>query len=111
AHDDGLVEQAGCRWHRHERRHLHPATGLPEDGHVPGIAAERRNVVPHPSEGRDEVQHAGLARAVISQWKVSERAESVIDRHDDDVLSCREPVAPEGWFGPSAVEEGAAVEP
>ena len=75
----GAVEQPRAVGHRHQRRHLSTAAGLPEDGHEIRIAAEALDVRLHPLERRDDVEHAGgagsgkVGAADVAEIGVAER--------------------------------------
>src|SRR3546814_12663704 len=56
AHRDRLVEQPPGRGHRHQRRDLGAAARLAEKGDIAGIAAEGRDVPPHPLEREDQIE-------------------------------------------------------
>jgi len=97
-HDDRAVEQPfrgrKCRQHRG----FSAAARLPEDRDVPRIAAEPRDVVAHPFEGRYQIEQRqvrgareALARAgQPGKPQVSERIQPVIDADGDDVVLPRE---------------------
>ena len=59
--DHGAVEQAARRRHGQQDADLPAAARLAEDRHVAGIAAEPLDIVAHPFERGDEVEHAGIA--------------------------------------------------
>ncbi len=72
------------------------AAGLPEDGDVAGIAAEIRDVIAHPLERLDAIEHAHVARlrilraAQIRQVQVAEYVEPVVHCHHYDVMLGRQ---------------------
>jgi len=72
---------------------------LAEDGDETRIAAELLDVVAHPLERSDDVQHSGAAgkRKVgfrpLSDVRVSEHVQPMVDRDDHDVVGEREPCA------------------
>jgi hypothetical protein len=86
------VEQALCVRHAHQRAHLAAPAGLAEDRHVAGIAAEIRDVVSHPFECGDRVEHPNVAgmrvflAAQFAQIQISEHVEAMIYCHHDDVV-------------------------
>ena len=71
--------------HRHQRRDFSAAARLPEDRDEIRIAAEAVDVVAHPLERRDDVEHAGAAgqREVgshrLAEIGVAEHVQPVID--------------------------------
>ena len=91
--DDGAMEQPLRRRHRQQRRDLPAAAGLTEDRHRARIAAELRDVVAHPVERCDDVEHADVAgrrelrAAGFAERREAEHVQAVIDRHDDDVAA------------------------
>ena len=58
-HDGAVEEAARCR-HRHERLHFAAAARLTEDRHIARVAAELRDVVAHPLQGREHVERARI---------------------------------------------------
>ncbi len=94
--DDRAVEQPFGGRHREQRRDLAAAAGLAEHGHVAGVAAELRDVRPHPGKRVHDVEHAHGARlrerlaAELGQRREAEHVQAMIDRHDDHVAAARE---------------------
>jgi len=88
------VEQPLRGGHGQQRAYFGTAAGLAEDGDIVRIAAEPGNVIAHPFERLDDVQHpdiagVGVLRAADSrQVQIAEDVEPVIDRHDHDVVAC-----------------------
>ena len=79
-----------------QRGHLGAATGFAEDRHVRRITAERRDVVAHPLERRYEVEHPRVPRRRefgprnLREVQIPEDAQSVIQRHDDNIAASRQ---------------------
>ncbi len=78
--------------HGHERANLASASGLPEDRHVGGVAAEIRNIVPHPFERSHQVEHSRIGRvrelvAVFGEIQISESVQPVVEADQDDITS------------------------
>ena len=113
--EDRAVEQPARGGRREQRSHAHAARGLAEDRHVPGVAAERGDVLAHPFERADLVAQAEVrvdaARAQLGVVQEAERAEPVVDRHDDHVAAPREPRAVVEEGRARAHHERAAVDP
>lgn len=68
-----------------ERAGADGARGLAGDGDPVGVAAEGRDVVPHPLEGGDLVAQAGVGGGVREQ-SVALHTQSVVDRHADHAV-------------------------
>ncbi len=115
--NDRFMKEAVRRGHRHQHADLRAATALPEDGNVSGVAAESPDIVADPLERRDDVEHTGISgrreffAADLLQLQVTERAEAVVDRHNDHVA----PGAQIGSVVPGRIagagDERAAVTP
>ena len=78
AHGDRSMKESLRRRHRHQRRDLAAASRLTEHGNVARITPERRDVVLDPSERRDDVEHADVARTrpLLSCVEVGEMQEA-----------------------------------
>jgi hypothetical protein len=111
------MEEPRCRRHAEQGADLPAAARLAKNRDVVGVPAERSDVVPHPLEGRSEVERARIARigvllaGELGQVEEPEVAEPVIDGHDDHVAASGQPPpvvlrAAAGAGGP-----GPAVEP
>ena len=89
----------------------------PNTRDVRGIAAEGRDVLPHPGERRDLIEQTRIGRRVLRfalerrQMQEAERAEPVVDRHHHDVAAPGEARAVVDGLRSRAGGEGAAVEP
>jgi hypothetical protein len=89
---DGAMEKALGAIGGHERAGFEAAAGFAEDEDLAGIAAEGRDVVAHPFERGDHVEHAGDAAirelfAVGGKVEVAEEVEAVVDGDDDNVTA------------------------
>jgi len=94
--DCPMIETVGGG-HAHQHRDFAPAAGLAEDCHVAGIAAECTDILSHPMQGQDQVEHADIARFPISlrarkigQMQIAERPDAVANRDDDDIPAARQ---------------------
>ena len=82
--------------HRKQCRNLPATARLAKHHHVARVAAKLCDVVAHPFERKDDVEHAGVAGAgKVRPARVFERGESqhvepMIDRDDHDVAASRE---------------------
>ena len=89
--DDRPVEQAGRRGGGEERADLCSTTRLTEDRDALGIPAEADDVVADPPEACHQVEQAGIGGADVAlapqlgEIQVTQGAEPVVHRHDDDV--------------------------
>ena len=86
AHCDRPVEHPFGSGHCHHRRDFRPATGLAEHRDIGRITPERGNIVPHPTQGQDEIQLTyiaaiGKARIEPREIKIAQRIEPMIDGH------------------------------
>ena len=90
------MEQPLSRRHSQQRAHLAASAGLPEDGDVARIAAERGDIVAHPFKGGDQIQQADVAGLRVffatqfGQVQVAEHIEAMIDGDNDHVLFGRQ---------------------
>jgi hypothetical protein len=101
-------QPCGAR-HREQRAAGHGACRLADDGHRARVAAERRDVVAHPFQGRNLVEKAEVRRRV-GQEREPLDAEPVVDRDGDEAVAGeRGPVRQRYGAGP--VDERAAVDP
>ena len=65
----------------------HRPGALAEQSHVVGVAAERADVPLDPAQARQLVVESGVARgARVVEAEEAERADTVADRDDDDVV-------------------------
>ena len=74
------------------------AQSWPIQTRYPGIAAETRDVIPHPLERGDDVKHAGvhgtgILFAEFRQVEKSERVQTVVDGYDHHVTAAGQIVA------------------
>lgn len=81
--------------HREQARDIHRAGGLAEDGDVAGVAAEGRNLVPDPLEGRHLVQHRLIAGGVepapgLPGPEEPEGPQAIVDGDDHPVTAPHE---------------------
>ena len=114
--DDRLVEEALRRRHRQQRAHLAAAAGLAEDRHVARVAAKARDVVAHPLQRRDDVQHAHVAgirelRARRAQIQMPDDVQAMVDAHDDDIAGPRQVRAVVAERRPGPVGVAAPMNP
>ena len=90
------MEQSPGSGHRHQRGDLPSAARLPEDRDELRIAAEAADVVAHPLQRRDDVEHAdGAGGGKVgarggAEVREAEHVQPVIDCDDDHVVSVRE---------------------
>ena len=113
--DRAVVETCGRR-HAEQGGDLPAAAGLPLDRHSVRVAPEGLDVVANPLEGEDQVELGGVARVrevgiELAEMEVSERAESMVERHRDDVLAQRDVASVRALPGAPADGEAAAVDP
>ena len=93
------MKESFCGRHPEQRRGLHAATRFAEDQHVLRVAAEIFDVVAHPLERRDEIEHADVARegvlrpGEVGKVEKAETAESMVDGDVHDVAAARRVVA------------------
>src|SRR3546814_15848421 len=78
--------------HRHQRRDLGAAARLAEKGDIAGIAAEGRDVPPHPLEREDQIELPRIAavretRIEPREIEIAERVQPVVDRDHDDIAA------------------------
>src|SRR5262249_12647969 len=92
---DRPVEQPARLRGEEQRVDVLPTCRLAEDRHVARIAAERRDVVPHPAERAHGVEGAEVSRCVLvagrgggerGMAEPAERTEPVLNRDDDEVM-------------------------
>src|SRR5262249_1011849 len=94
--DDRAMKQAARRRHRQQYADFAAAARLAEDRHVAGIAAEPLDIITHPTQRRDEIEHPGVARmrpglaADTRQMQKAENIEAVVDADDDDIAAARQ---------------------
>jgi hypothetical protein len=115
--DDRAIEQPSRERRRDELSDAHPARRLAEDRDAPRIAAELRDVAPHPAQRRDLIEQPVVAGRALWRFRgergvreEAERAEPVVERDDDGAL-LRQPAAVVPLLAPEAGEESAAVDP
>ncbi len=100
---------SGCAArHAEQRQHRAAARRLPGDRDPGGVAAERRDVVAHPLEGEQPVEHATVHRGIRDPAEAVE-AEAVRDRHGDDAVAVERRAVVPGARG-GAREVAAAVD-
>ena len=88
---DRATEVAGASGRHDVQAHAVPTGGLPVNGHVVRIAAERRDIVAHPGERRALIEEAVVARRGIrgilggkrGVAEKPERPEAIVGRDDD----------------------------
>ena len=66
--DDGTRNKVAGQWGRDERLDAHGAGALSHDGDVVRVATELGNVIFHPHQGRNLVQHAVVARDMVETF-------------------------------------------
>src|ERR1700742_2589822 len=78
-----------------------------------GIAAERADIVAHPTQGEQLILQAEIAalRIVVAEEQPAEIAEAVVERDDDEAVLARLPRSVEPGAAARPAEEGAAVNP
>jgi hypothetical protein len=115
--DHRAVEEALRGRHDQERADLSAAARLAEDRDVAGIAAKRGDVVAHPTERRDHVERAGIARpreafaADVFQMQIAADVEPVVDADHDDIAALGEVGAVGDRAVARAIGERAAMQP
>ena len=62
AHDDRAMKETLRGRHAGQNADFSAAARLAEDRYVTGVSAERRDVLPHPVERLDDVEHPDVAR-------------------------------------------------
>ena len=91
AEGDALVDEPLGGRHRGDDADFAATAGLADDGHVARVAAEIGDVVVHPLQGGDDVEHADVAGVEVflpadrSEIAESERVEPVVDGAADHV--------------------------
>ena len=116
AHRDRLVEEAFRRRHPEQRAHLAAATRLAEHRDVVRVAAEIGDVVAHPLERRDDVEHAGVGVGVafaarVAEIEEPEQVEPVIEMHEHDVAHPHQVLPVVDREAGRSADEAAAVQP
>ena len=116
AFDDGSMEKPFRRRHGEKRGDFLTAAGFSEDEDSAGIAAEIGNVVAHPGERGDDIEHADVAGgfkriAGVAEVGIAEQAEAVIDCDDHDISTTGEIRAVIQRSGTGAGGECASVAP
>ena len=112
----GIARWNGTRPRRRQQRaHGHATCRLTSDRHLPWIATERSDVLLHPLQRGDLVEHAGIAgldelREVVGEVAEAERPEPVVDRHSHHTVAC-ECCAVIHVIDPAPGVEHAAVDP
>jgi hypothetical protein len=92
AFDDASIKEPLRRRHGEKRGHLLAAAGLPEDKDSARIAAEIGNVVAHPGQRSNDIEHAYVAGGLeqiagVAEVRIAEPAEVVIDCDDHDIAT------------------------
>ncbi len=111
-----VKEARGLR-HAEQVDDLPGAARLPEDHDARRIAAERLDVVAHPSQRRDDVllSRVGRLRELAAEdpaeVQVAENVEAMIDAHADHVVIARQVLAGVAGRAAAALVVAAAVEP
>ena len=118
AHGDNAVKQALRRGHRHQRGALRPAAALPEDEYPAGVAAELRDIVADPFEGKHEIELSDITAVrkgigergtgKACEVEIAEEVEPVVQRDNDNIAAMDEvdavidrPVAAARGVGPA----------
>ena len=111
--DDRRPEQAGGPGRDQVIAHRHRTGGLTGDGHLVRVAAERRDVVAHPTQRRLLVRQTvvadGAGRPQRRMRQKAERTETVVERDDDDIAPVDEPARV--VHAAVAVDERTAMDP
>ena len=116
AFDDGSIKKA-FRWRHSEKRgHFLTAARFSEDEDFAGIATEIGNIVTHPSQRGDDIEHADVAGgferiAGVAEVGIAEQAEAVINCDDHDISTTGEIRAVIQRSGTGAGGECASVAP
>ncbi len=106
---DASTEEASSARHRHQRGDAHPASRLTKDGDVGGVTAKVGNVLLHPDERGDLVEHAEVGNA-IPQGEEAIGSQTIVDGDADDAIA-GEARAIIRWPCPRPVEKGAPMNP
>ena len=115
--DDGLVKETLGAGQRHQHAHFGAPARLAEDGDVAGIAAEGRDIVPHPFEGGHDIHRASGASAFeivardVFKMEIAQRTQAMIERDHHDIVGAAEVGAVGPGRGAGAGDEGAAMAP
>ena len=117
AFQDGAAEQAGRKRRGDQHAGVDGAGGFAEEGDVGRVAAELRDIAAHPLQGRELIEEAVVAGAVVRRLagelgmrEESHHSETVVDSDQDDaVRSQRGSVV--GGLRAAAGGVAAAVEP
>ena len=95
---DRALEQALGPGTGDEGRHSLAARALAKDGHAAGVTAKGCNIIAHPFQRPDLIQHAEVWRSVIGQAATfakgrmghpAERAKAVLHDDNHDLEPCR----------------------
>ena len=111
------MKQVLRRRHCEQRRDFLAAAGLAEDRHVARIAAELRDIVAHPLQRRDQIEHPDVARlgkfvvAEAGEKRVAQRAEAMIDAHRHHVAAPHQIAAVVNQRRARTRHEAAAMQP
>jgi hypothetical protein len=87
------VEQSTGRRHGDQCTYFGTATGFPEDRYVAWVASKMPDVPSYPLERSHNIELSCIAgaceaiSAMLGQVRVSEKMQTVIDRHHHDVAS------------------------
>ena len=114
--DRAAEEPAGPR-HAEEGRHADRARRLAEDRDLRGVAAEGRDLLPHPLERRHLVEDplvSGRRQPLAAerlQVEEAEHAEAIVERDDDHVAASGEDGTVVDRLGARTDDEAAAVDP
>src|SRR5947208_6351411 len=83
---DGPAEETGSTRHSHQRGDAHPARRFAKDRDVTRIAPESGDVLLHPGERGDLVEHAQVSNAV-TQVEEAISSEPIVDGDTDHSIS------------------------
>ncbi len=104
-------------WQGHQRSDLAAAAGLAEYRDIAGIASEVRDVLAHPFQSHNDVEHSQVGGtcillAVGRQIQKPQRAEAVIERDHNHVTAAAQSFSVIGtMFLAGAGHEATAVQP
>lgn len=92
------MKQAVCQGRRQQSQHVVPARRLAKDGYIAWITAERLNICLHPLKRLNNVEVPKVGGGIKARFaalnrgvcKPAQRAQTVVEGHNDDVFTPNE---------------------
>ena len=103
--------------HRQKRAGLQSTAGLAKNHHIPGIASKPGDVLMHPVQTRNQVQHTDqpgcrvLLAAYIREVAKTEDVNAMVDGHHHHVAPARERLSIDRRLSAASARPGSAVAP